>query len=89
MVQLSENLIKEYQTFKNLNICCGYCNQIFVNFIHAKSTKKYWEIDSNDINWDVKFKIKTNYVICECAEIVGIIYIDIYHLNKKAVKILY
>lgn len=50
MVQLIENLTKEHQTFKNINICCGYCKQIFVDFVHAKSTKKYWEIESEDIN---------------------------------------
>lgn len=90
MVQLIEKLIKEHQTFKNIDICCGYCEQILVDFVYAKSTKKYWEIDSNDIDWDVKFKIKSKYIICECAEIVGIVYHNhIYHLNKKAVKIIY
>lgn len=47
MVQLVENLIKEHQKFENINSCCGHCKQILIDFVHAGSIKKYWEIDSN------------------------------------------
>lgn len=90
MVKLKESLIKEFETFKVVNICCVYCEQKITNFDYVKSIEKYWRIFSMDIDWRTELKIQNKYLICKCKKVIGIEFENIiYYFNKKSTKIIY
>lgn len=91
MVQLIEKSVIEFETIKIVRIHCKFCKQELANLEDVKSIKKRWKIKATRMSWEANFKIQSKYIICRCAEILGVISFqrDIYLLNKKSIEITY
>lgn len=58
MVQLIESDTIEHEYYNRIEVCCGDCNQALADFSRVKSVNKFWEINSDDIDWDVQYTVQ-------------------------------
>lgn len=91
IVEPSDDLVKEYENFKNIELRCKHCDENFADFRHVKRLdRQFWQISRDDVNWDAAYTVQGSIVLCCCGERLGdASVVEIFKLYKKAFKLFY
>lgn len=91
MVNFVEPVCVEYFNSKNVELCCAKCSKAFADFRYCESiSRRFWRIDRNNVNWNIRYKVRGAVLFCECDECLGNASApNIYILKRSAFKLNY